>query len=481
MKKYISVNVVVTAAFTVFAFWILAIKNGFMLRWYDEMSLFEPTWLSLRQYLMYPGGLLRYAGCFLTQLMYHPWEGATALIALWLLTAWLTRKAFDLRKELAPLALIVPFAMLVSVVQLDEAWLSIKSPGYVFSNTLGYLLTVSVFLLFKKSLYSKPLAITTGILAALLYPLGGFYALLCAALCAMQMAREAVRNKPYVWLAGAAVTLCIGIATPLLYYRYVAGNSVDNDFPYLKGLPELLMEPYDAYLWRPFIVATACMILLWGLSLARNFRQAKAWIWISAGAVCCCGIWALNAERKSEQLRATVLMLQAMDRNDWKKITDIMAVIKEPPNYTMRVIHDLAKANLGGEQSDISGYHPINTDARHSESFTMTAFIQVPVNYYIGRFNQSYRWAMEHSVQYGKRVFFLKYMVKDALMNGETELARRYNDMLLRTMHHSKWAREMSEYIEDRSLINQNPEFIDVMRSSTAEKTRQDNSTLTSH
>ena len=107
----------------------------------------------------------------------------------------------------------------------------------------------------------------------------------------------------------------------------------------------------------------------------------------------------------------------------------------------------------------------------------MTAFIQVPVNYYIGRFNQSYRWAMEHSVQYGKRVFFLKYMVKDALMNGEIKLAKRYNDMLLKTMYHRKWAREMNRYIEDPSLIGKNPEFSDVLQSSSLEKNRKDTDT----
>ncbi len=481
IKRRLDINLLLMGAFVVFAYWILAVKNGFMLQWYDEMSLFEPTWISFRQYLMYPGGLLRYCGCWLTQLMYYPWLGTTVIVALWLLMAWLTRKAFDLQKSFLPLTLMVPFAMLVSVVQLDEAWLSLKSAGYVFSNTLGYLLTISLFLLFKICLKSRPIAITIGILSALLYAIGGFFALICSVLCVMQLIREGFRHKSYACFAGAIIILSIAIAAPLLYYRYIPGNSVDNDFPYLKGLPELLMEPYDRYLWRPFIVATCCLALQWGLGLISFLKHPKPWTWISIAAVCCCGIWAFNAERKSEQLRATVLMLQALDHNDWKKITDIMAVIKQPPNYTMRVIYDLAKVNLGGEQSDISNYHPINIDARHAESFTMTAFIQVPVNYYIGRFNQSYRWAMEHSVQYGKRVFFLKYMVKDALMNGETKLAKRYNDMLLKTMFHKKWAQKMSPYIEDTSLINQDPEFIDVLQSSKAEKTRTDNSTLTSN
>lgn len=479
-KKHISLNLAVAVAFTVFAYWILAVKNGFMLRWYDEMSLFEPTRLFLRQYLYYPGGLLRYCGCWLTQLMYHPWLGVTVLIALWLLLAWLTRKAFGLQKALAPLDFLVPFAMLVSVAQLDEAWLSMKSPGYIFSNTLGYLLTIALFLLFKTTQKNKTLAIGAGIVAVLFYAIGGFFALVGAALCVAQLTRDGIKEKSYVSLAGAAAILCLGIAVPLLYYRYVPGNSVDNDFPYLKGLPELLMEPYDRYLWNPFVVATIAIAAQWGLGLISYLKHPKPWTWAAIAAIFCCGIWTVNAERKSEQLRATVLMMQAMDNNDWKKIVYVMSHIKEPPNYTMRVVHDLAKAILGGETSDISGYQPVNIDARHAESFTMTAFIQVPVNYYIGRFNQSYRWAMEHSVQYGKRVFFLKYMVKDALLNGEPKLAKRYNDMLMKTMYHRKWAEEMNRYIEDPSLLEKNQEFKDAMQSSLMEQKRPDISTLTS-
>ncbi|MDE5840983.1 MAG: hypothetical protein K2H49_08685, partial [Muribaculaceae bacterium] len=54
-------------------------------------------------------------------------------------------------------------------------------------------------------------------------------------------------------------------------------------------------------------------------------------------------------------------------------------------------------------------------------------------------------------------------MVKDALMNGETRIAKRYNDILLSTMFHRKWAENMNRYIEDPSLIATSPEFSNVV------------------
>ncbi len=481
LKRYFTINGIVLVAFIWFCYWILAVKNGFMLRWYDEMSLFEPTGVFFHQFLYYPGGLFRYAGSWLTQFMYYPYLGSTVIISLWLLTVWASRIAFNLRGALFPFALLIPMAMLVSVVQLDEAWLSIKTTGYLFSNSIGYLFTITAFLIFRSAGKRTSLKCLIGILIAATYPFGGFFSLLAALLCAMQLALDTIRCKSLTSAAGAILTVATGLAVPLLYYRYLRGNTVDNDFPYIKGLPELMMENYDIYLWMPFILATAFVILLWTLSLIPSLGKSLAAKIAALLAIFGCTAWCLTAEHKSEQLRATVLMLQSIDKGKWHKVNDIMSLIKEPPNYTMRVLENLAIVNLGGERRDMSGYGPINIDPRHSETFSATVFIQVPVNYHVGRFNQSYRWAMEHTVQYGKRVFFLKYMAKDALLNGDIRLARRYNDILLRTMFHRKWAEELQRYIEDPSLIEENPEFNAALRAGENEQqTSLSKTTLTS-
>ena len=452
-KKHISLNLAVAVAFMLFAYWILAVKNGFMLRWYDEMSLFEPTRLFLRQFLYYPGGLLRYCGSWLTQLMYHPWLGVTVLIALWLLLAWLTHKAFGLQKALAPLALLVPLAMLVSVGQLDEAWLTIKSPGYVYSNTLGYIFTVAIAGAYRAASRQTALAGAIAVISPLCYFIAGFYALLGAGLCVVMAVKEAIADRKYINIAAAVGAAAMIAVVPPAYYRYFQGNTVDNDYLYLKGLPELMMEAFDKYLWVPFIVATAVLLFLAAANGTRLLKDNTFYKWLSVAAVCACAVWGAKASEKSEHLRATVLMLQHIDQNDWAGTAGVMSRIKEPPNYTMRLLNNLALVNLGGEWQSMKGYTPARGDGRHSEKFTMTAFVNVPLCYNIGRLSESYRWAMEHTVQYGKRVFFLKYMVKAALLRGETQLAKKYNDILLSTMFHRKWAEEMERYIENPKLI----------------------------
>ena len=458
-KLHVGVNLIVTGAFVMFAYWIMAVKNGFMLRWYDEMSLFEPTRIFFRQFLYYPGGLLRYAGTWLTQLLYHPWLGTSALIALWLLLWLLICKAFRLGRDAAPLALLIPLAMLVSVVQLDEAWLTLKTTGYIFSNTLGYIFTAGTIALYRPASPKTLASAATSVLIAACYPVAGFYALLSAAICVILGIKSALQEKRHTMLAGSALTILLIIAIPPLYYTCLHGNAVDNDYLYFKGLPELMMESFDIYLWIPFILATALM-LLFALTEGTVCLGENRYVrWIGLTAVCLGCAWSVKASHKSEQLRATVLMLQRLDKNDWQGMSRIMSRIKEPPNYTMRLLNHLALANQGKEGESPSKYSANAGDGRHSEKFTMTAFVHVPVYYNIGRLNQSYRWAMEHTVQYGKRVFFLKYMVKDALLRGEIQLAKRYNDILLSTMFHREWAENINRFIENPSLIDTDPDF----------------------
>lgn len=455
---------VIAIAFVLFCCLMLPVRNSYMLRWYDEMSFFEPTRFFFSQMLYYPGGLLRYVGAWLTQLMYYPFLGGGVLTLLWLLTAWLTQKGFHLSRFAFPLAFVVPMAMLVSVVQIDEAWLSIKSVGYIYSNTLGYLFAVAALCLYRLAERRQALALLVLLTTVVCYFIVGFYAIFAAFIGIIFMVADGLRGKRYVGLSFAGIVLIAILILPNLYYSYFQPTTVDNDNLYLKGLPDFLMESFDMYLWMPFIVANAFLLVLAFVSAVWRFPSGRGMMVVSVAILLGCGFWCMRADKKNEQVRATALILNRMEKNDWEGIALIMSRLKEPPSYPMRVLNNFAIMNLGEQGEYLGDQKPRNIDPRHSESFSLTAYVNIPINYYNGNFNVSYRWAMEHSVQYGKRVFFLKYMIKSALLNGEIKLAKRYNDLLLRTMFHRKWAEEMNRYIEDPSLIDTNPEFKNILK-----------------
>lgn len=457
--RHLNVANVSVAVFVIFAYFMLPMRNGYMLRWYDEMSLFEPTRFFFHEFINYPGGILRYAGAWLTQFMYYPALGSAILIALWLLMAWLSCKTFHLGNKAVPFSLMIPLAMLVSILQLDEAWLTLKTPGYIYSNTLGFLFAILMVWLFRISEKKKILSLILPALISQTYFLAGFYGLAASAICLIILLVKAIQEKDYRDYVAIALTILLIVKTPSLYFTYWHGNLVDNDYLLLKGLPELLFESFDIYLWLPFVVAANWLIVLGIIGAVKPDYESRLTPWVSIIFFVLSLAWCVRADHKNEQLRASVLMLKFVDQHNWRAINNIMSNLHEEPNYTMLVINNLANANQGKSTIKLPVFSPKPADGRHNENFTMSVFVKVPIYYYIGKNSESYRWAMEHTISYGKRVFFLKYMVKNALVNGEIQLAKRYNDILLRTMFHRKWAEEMNRFIENPTLIATDEEF----------------------
>lgn len=434
-----------------------------MLQWYDEMSLFAPDSYSVRQFLLYPAGLIRFAGTYLTQLLFYPALGTGALIILWLLCAWFTGRAFGFSDASAPLCFIIPFCLLVSILHFDEACLSFESQGYVFYNTIGFTFSLGAYCLFtefKRHIYLQ------GILAsflALLYPLAGFFALLPALMCGISLFVNAIKDKKAMPIVSAVICIILVVAVPLLYYRYFPGTTVDNDYLYLKGLPELTMNGYDWYLWRPFAVASAIFIVFVILSSITDFKKINtskfmkviSWALFLTGMIC-----SLSADgRKSEQLRATVLMINAVENHDWNRVSHIMSLTKESPNYTMCVLDNLARAYRGKERVNVGNMTTVTEDYRHDEEHTIKVFVNIPVNHNMGRFNQSHRWATDQNVQFGDRVYYIKYIVRNAIMNGDMDFAKKFNQRLMHTMFHRRWAENMNRYIEDPTLVSTLPDY----------------------
>lgn len=461
--KRIFYNIAIPAVFIIFAFWVLAIKNGFMLRWYDEMSLFEPGAESLRGFLMYPGGIFRFAGTYLTQLLYYPALGASVLILIWILSAWLTRAAFRFVGSTVPLCFLIPFCLLASVLHLDEGCLSFESQGYVFYNSIGFTFSIGAYCLFTALRCNRYAQGAIAIILPLLYPFAGFFALLPAIMCVINLCVNVKGSQKIYNIVFAAISLVLVAVIPLVYYRYLPGTTVDNDYLYLKGLPELTMNGYDWYLWRPFAAASV-IFLIFGIVSSfvdfKNLNASKVMTGSSValflvGIICC-----MSADsKKSEQLRATVLMINAIENHDWNKATHIMSLTKESPNYTMCVLDNLARSYCGKERKSIGNMMTVTKDYRHDEEHTIKIFVNVPVNHNIGRFNQSHRWATDQNVQFGNRVYYLKYIVRNAIMNGDMEFAKKFNNLLMRTMFHRKWAEDMNRYIEDPSLIPTLPDY----------------------
>ena len=77
----------------------------------QEQNLFLDTSLFFNEQMLVPGGLLSWAGTYLTQFFYYPWLGTLVLCLLWLLLMWLVKRTFRIADQWTALTL-VPVALL---------------------------------------------------------------------------------------------------------------------------------------------------------------------------------------------------------------------------------------------------------------------------------------------------------------------------------------------------------------------------------
>jgi AraC-like DNA-binding protein len=84
--------------------------------------------------------------------------------------------------------------------------------------------------------------------------------------------------------------------------------------------------------------------------------------------------------------------------------------------------------------------------------------------YHYGQENYCYRWCMEDGVTFGWRTEYLKYMAKTSIAGGDYKVARKYIDMLKRTLFHKEWAEKYETYLDHPEQIRKSKEFAPIIR-----------------
>lgn len=118
-------------AFIGISLYLTAIRNDFFLKWAEEFSIFIPTTYYFTQCMNFAGGLLTYAGTFLTQFFYYPTLGSLIFIAILFLIQYLSVIAFRIPKNCYQVSFIPSLMLLLSITQLGYILLTFKSPGYL--------------------------------------------------------------------------------------------------------------------------------------------------------------------------------------------------------------------------------------------------------------------------------------------------------------------------------------------------------------
>ncbi|MBR1934310.1 MAG: hypothetical protein IJ841_11605 [Prevotella sp.] len=414
----------------------------------QEQNLFLHTTLFFEQQMVRAGGMLTWAGAYLTQFFYYPMLGAGLLCLLWALFMWLLVRAFRLAD--AWMTLLPVACLLLTVVDLGYWVYYLKLPGHPFCATLGGIVVASLVwgyrLLPRK--YGLP-SVFILLTACVGYPLFGFYALWATVLMGI-MAWQAERHRVLdAVLAVGAVVAVPRACYELLYHETHLVNIYWAALPVYCHTSDRLFAYNLPYVG--LVLSTLCFAIgPWQHLRLRWLRPAV----LVAAAVCVAVFW-----QKDDNFHRELSMSRSMERQDWPQLLRTAKATKGEPTRAICLMKNLALYRLGRPAEEMLSYPEgaHRPDAPFSIRLVHTVGKMLYLQY--GLPNYCYRWCMEDGVEFGWTVERLKLMAKCSLLNGEHVAAQRYLNMLKKTDFHRAWARKYERYLHDHRLMEQDTEL----------------------
>ena len=429
---------------------ILLLPRGYVWKWVESLSLFIPDESYLQKFLSMPGGILAYLGCFLTQSLYYPVVGSLIFILLLFVVQHLTFRVFRFRGESYPLSFVPSLMLLTAVVNMGYTWITIKAQGHFFAPTLGCIIILLCAYTYI-NIRNYWIKVASVLVFTATYPLFGFYSLCAAGLSILLEWRQ----KTNLWKS--IILFVVGVAAiwiaPKLCYYNLDFTQQEVSRMYLGGMPDFFVRRSELMLWVPFLILTACLALF---AIIPYTKRAIIPMTIYVLAL----IFTATQVYRNKNFEASVRENAAIDSGRWNEVLNIYRNSGDAPTRDVVLNGELAAAMIGAPSAphDLPDIPYFYKDSRPG----FLTFLQLAgFNnlYYQGQSNLCYRWNMEMSVEYGWRVANLKQMVKCCLLQGEYELAGKYNGILLRTAFHKDWARRYQRFIDEPSMIDKDREF----------------------
>ena len=407
----------------------------------QERNLFLDTSLFFDEQMVVPGGLLSWAGSWLTQFFVYPWLGTLVLCACWWLLMWLVKKAFALTDLWMPLALVPVALLLLTIVDMGYWIYFLKLPGHVFVGTLGTIAVAALLWVFRALPQRWGLRLAfiavTAFVGYPLYPLLGIYGIAATLLMGLYIWRF---DQP-LWqkVTGSLVALAGAALVPLLCYHYAYHETNLANIYYAELPLYFLQEEYHAYYLPYYGLALffVLMVLVRFDSIKRFRRIATQVLVLGALAWAVFTYW-----YKDENFHHELRMQRCIEQNDWQGVVDEAARQEDEPTRAIVMMRNLALSRLG-RQADEMYLYP-NGSKRYEAPFDMRLMMCIgPMIYYhYGMINYSARLSTEMGVEFGWRVENLKLLAKCALLNQEEGRSRKYLNLLKHTTFYGDWAEE---------------------------------------
>ena len=455
----------------------------------QEMNLFLDTSLFLKQQMVTSGGLLTWLGCYFTEFFFFPWLGVLLLTLWWaalLLVIWRT---FRIPVKWTVVLLVPLAAVIIMNVDLGYWIYYLKLRGHFFIAAMGTTVAVAAVWLFRLiASRLSPLAshlymfVSTGVL----YPLIGFYGLLAALLMGVLQWRIPLtsQSSPRTYrIIGSAVAILSIAFWPLFCYNYVyCQTNIQNIW--WTGLPIFIVDKELPNYYIPYYILVASLVflaLMYGrwkedASKKEEVRGKKAdvrgkksnirhqtsditWLCTHLAIVVVAVFCVHRFWYKDHNFHKECRMQKCVESLNWEGVLAEEVGDEEEPTRAIVMMRNLALFRLGRQGNEMYRYRDGSKLCDSPVPIRMMQVAGFSMYYNYGLANYCHRWCLEQGVEFGFRAEYLKYLMRCALVNGESKEARKYASILKHTRYHRAWAKRYERYIGHTEQMKADPEF----------------------
>jgi hypothetical protein len=412
----------------------------------ENRSLFIYSGEFLRKFIVKPGGLLTYAGIFLTQGYFSPLYGSL-LISILVLSICLIFKAII--KRMGVTGAFSLFIILLPSVLLLLSQTQIEFP---LQLSLGFFITALWFLVSISSEgKSSPFIIM--LLFPLFFYVAGSFALIYLG---MYITFSLFYNNGRQKYSGPLLLLGYAILNIIVFSEIIFFQPLRT----LLGYPLILNESTKLTIYPAILGVLLIMYpLITKFSVFSRIERYKEWI-TAATIILLFPLLVFLLAKHHDPVITNVLKIEKYfyDR-DWDSV--ISQYEKKPAeNVVGQYYYNLALSEKGelcnrmfsGLQS--SGPLSLSLEGSREQTFRTIYFY-----YTIGLINQAHHLAYELMVQHGYTPENIKMLIKTELINGNYRIAERYINILKKTLYYRKDAGKYEKMLNNPQLVNTDPEL----------------------
>lgn len=444
---YFSLAILFIISFTYF-YWVD--NSIFFYQEYKSLFIFSSEYL--QRFAIKPGGLLEYAGNFLTQGYYNSAYGSFIISLLLML---LCIVFIQINKQLSSDR---SFSLLLIVLPVCLLLLSQKHYDHFMHYNLGYLL-VALYFLF--SIFSWGKKVTFIILAffPIFFYLVGSFALIYPGMYIMYIIIYEKRKPRY---SLSVFLIVIVLFTFILFKEVLFLQPFDHLLLYPLPIPHISIFPAFLYILCGYLILFPLSVKASGLFKVHK----KLAVIVPIVTILTIGtITVFLLSTQDDPDRANLIHLEkSVYEQDWD------AIIRQHESSPSTDVIEQCYYNLALSNKDqlcnrlFFSCQDFGTESlippRDNEHIDRSVYFF----YTIGLVSEVHHLAYESMVRYGYRPENIKLLVKTELINGNYKIAERYNNVLKKTFHYRSWAENYEKMLDNPGLINSDPELAEKIR-----------------